>query len=178
VDFEQTLQLAQAGDQRAIGALYRELNPLLRRFFAARARDAADDLAQDTWLSVSESLAGFEGDERGFRSWFFTIAYRRLADHHRRASRLRETTADPDVLVAMAPGVEQDDRASMEAALHDLVDGLSTDQADIVLLRVVVGLDVDQVAEIVGKRPGAVRVAQHRALRQIASRVVPLEAAG
>jgi RNA polymerase sigma-70 factor (ECF subfamily) len=176
-EFETLLHSAKAGDERALGALYRELNPLLRRFFTARAYAAVDDLTQDTWLSVAEGIERFEGDALGFRSWIFTIAYRRLADHHRRSSRRLETAAEPEALLALAPGFEPLDRAAMEEALHALIDGLSVDQADIVLLRIVGGLDVDQVAAIVGKTPGAVRVAQHRALQRLAGRVVPEPAA-
>lgn len=172
-EFETLLASAKAGDQRALDSLYRDLNPLLRKFFSVRASTAVDDLTQDTWLSVAEGIDRFEGDAGGFRSWLFTIAYRRLADHHRRSSRRRETSAEPEMLLALAPYTEQVDHAAMAEALRGLIDGLSDDQADIVMLRIVGGLEVEQVAAIVGKSPGAVRVAQHRALQRLAKGVVP-----
>lgn len=172
-EFETLLRAAKGGNGRALDSLYRDLNPLLRRFFTARASTAVDDLTQDTWLSVAEGLDRFEGDAAGFRSWLFTIAYRRLADHHRRSSRRRETAAEPETLLALAPHIEQVDNAAMAEALQGMIDGLSDDQADIVLLRIVGGLEVEQVAAIVGKSPGAVRVAQHRALQRLAKGVVP-----
>jgi RNA polymerase sigma-70 factor (ECF subfamily) len=172
-EFDVLLASAKAGDHRALDALYRDLNPLLRRFFTARASTAVDDLSQDTWLSVAEGIDRFEGDAPGFRSWLFTIAYRRLADHHRRSSRRRETAAEPEMLLALSPGFEQVDHAAMAEALQGMIDGLSEDQADIVLLRIVGGLEVEQVAAIVGKSPGAVRVAQHRALQRLAKGFVP-----
>lgn len=175
--FAEVLLSAKAGDERALGELYRDLNPRLLRYLAARASEAVDDLAQETWLSAAEGLRSFDGDERGFRSWFFTIAYRRVADHFRASYHRRERSSEPEALLALAGSEDVSDRASMQDAVRMLVDGLTHEQAEVVVLRVVADLAVDQVAEMLGKSPGAVRVVQHRALRRLARQAASTEVA-
>lgn len=176
--FESVLAAAQTGAEWAFGSLYDDYNPRLLRYFAARASGAADDLAADTWLGVASRLGSFEGDEQQFRSWLFTIAHRRLVDHWRQR-------AHDDVALAAGQGIvergcgpgggDPEDLvlgvASAQAAARRIAAVLSPDQAEVVLLRVLGGLDIDQVAEILGKRPGTVRVLQHRALKKLAEEI-------
>jgi RNA polymerase sigma-70 factor, ECF subfamily len=165
--FPAVLDAARLGDRDAISDLYRRFNPSLVRFLEGRTGTGAD-LAQETWIAVFASLAGFDGDEEQFRSWLFTIARRRVVDHWRRVSRQPVTTHAPvEVEAVTAPDSAGDELIAREA-ITDLVRDLSPDQADVVLLRVVGGLNVEEVAEIVGKSPGAIRVIQHRALRRLA----------
>jgi RNA polymerase sigma-70 factor, ECF subfamily len=165
-DFDTVLALAQAGDQRAIGRLYRAYNSSLLRYFAGQAPAAREDLAQEVWLSVASSLASFEGDEDQFRAWLFTIARRRTIDHWRLVRRRPPEVVDEFVDL---PQAEQPDQLAIQAAIAELTAGLTDEQTDVVLLRVVAGLSVEQVAAIVGKSPGAVRVIQHRSLRRLGS---------
>ena len=168
--FDSVLAAAQTGAEWALTELYRELNPALRRFFAAQTRDAADDLAQETWIAAGRTLGAFEGDERAFRAWLFTIARRTLVAHWRAQGRRPSVPVDPATLTAIPDDAGTSRLEAAEAAAA-LIAGLPADQAEVVLLRVVAGLDADEVAEIVGKSPGAVRVMQHRALRRIARRL-------
>ena len=157
--------------------LWRELQPAVLRYFRVAAGEAAEDLAADTWMSVICGLGRFRGDERAFRAWIFTVARHRAIDWRRRAGRrltwvaaeeLAEWPAPDDPVLQVVEG------QSTRAALA-LVAELPPDQAEVVALRVLGGLEVAEVARIVGKRPGAVRVLAHRGLRRLASRV---EAAG
>jgi RNA polymerase sigma-70 factor (ECF subfamily) len=168
-EFPAVLRDAQAGSQDAIARLYRDLNPPLLRFMRVRAGDATEDLAQDTWSSVARQLAGFTGTETSFRAWFFTIAHRRLVDHWRRAARQHDAPMPIEEIESKLGAALPDDALSADAAVQALLAPLTDEQAEIVLLRVVAGLSVDDVAAIVGKRPGAVRVVQHRALRKLAN---------
>jgi RNA polymerase sigma-70 factor (ECF subfamily) len=170
ISFPVVVEAARTGDKQAIERLYRAYNPSLLRFMGARIADHATDVAQETWLSVASSLPNFEGDEARFRSWFFTIAHRRLIDHRRRMGRHLETASDPDRLDAVSSPVDDEHGSLMEASVRALVASLSPVQADVVLLRIIGGLEVDEVARIVGKSPGAVRVMQHRALKALAER--------
>jgi len=169
--FDSVLDAARHGSERDIARLYRDLNPALVRYFGGKAPDAADDLAQDTWMSAADRLATFTGDEPAFRTWIFTIAHRRLVDHWRRSGRQPAVPMDTDTVVNLGSTDEPVDRLSAEAAIRELIDGMTEEQVEIVLLRVVGGMTVEEVAEIVGKRPGAVRVIQHRALRRAAERL-------
>ncbi|HEX6312679.1 MAG TPA: sigma-70 family RNA polymerase sigma factor [Acidimicrobiia bacterium] len=131
----------------------------------------AEDVAAETWLDVTRGLGRFRGDEHGFRAWLFTIARRRRLDTHRTARRRPQETED-DAIIAETPGVGgpaavTEARLSTEAALR-LIGRLPPDQAEVVALRVIADLDVAQVARLVGKRPGTVRVLAHRGLRRLA----------
>ena len=171
-DFEHVLGLAQAGDEGAVARLYRDLNPSVLRFLSAQAGDAAEDLAQETWIAVARGLAAFVGDERAFRGWVFTIARRRVVQLWRTRGRRPSIPLPPEDLAGVA-GVTDDPEAAItaRAAAAALVGGLPPEQAEIVLLRVVGGFDAAEVAEIVGRTAGAVRVLQHRALKRIGARL-------
>jgi RNA polymerase sigma-70 factor (ECF subfamily) len=167
--FPAVLDAARLGDRDAISDLYRRFNPSLVRFLEGRSGTGAD-LAQDTWIAAFGSLESFDGDERQFRSWLFTIARRRTVDHWRRVSRQPATTHAPvQLAAAVAPDTAGEELIAREA-IAELVRHLSPEQADVVLLRVVAGLSVDEVADMIGKSPGAIRVIQHRALRRLAAR--------
>lgn len=170
-EFDAVLLAAQTGADWAIAELYRELNPSLLRFLSAQAPGAGEDLAQEVWLAAAPQLAAFTGDERGLRAWIFTIARRRLIEHWRRAGRRPSVAFGPDELAALAGpstvGAPGDDLVAHEA-VAELIAGLPADQTEILLLRVVAGLDADEVGAIVGKKAGTVRVLQHRALRRLA----------
>ncbi len=87
--FGVTLADAQAGDQEAFAAIFRDIQPSLLRYLQVIAADAADDIAGDTWLQVIAGLARFRGDEQAFRAWLFTIARHRAIDLGRFAARRR-----------------------------------------------------------------------------------------
>ncbi|HEV2310397.1 MAG TPA: RNA polymerase sigma factor [Acidimicrobiia bacterium] len=169
-DFARLLAAARDGDDAGFAALWRELQPPLLRYLTVAAGDAAEDLASETWIRVARDLASFDGDEQGFRSWVFTIARHRLLDWRRHEGR-RRTVARPleqlDRRATTDPAGEAMDRLATDAALA-LIARLPSDQAEVVTLRAVAGLDVAAVARVLGKRPGAVRVLAHRGLHRLA----------
>jgi RNA polymerase sigma-70 factor, ECF subfamily len=172
--FEALLVAARAGDEQAYAVLWRELQPPLLRYLEVVAPEAAEDLASETWLRVVTGLDRFRGDERAFRAWLFTVARHRVIDRWRQVGRGR---VDPVPLEALADRPAPDDPAeetvetiSTRAAVA-LIATLPPEQAEAIMLRVVAGLGVPEVARIMGKRPGAVRVLTHRALRRLADRL-------
>jgi RNA polymerase sigma-70 factor (ECF subfamily) len=165
------LERARDGDEAGFLELWRTLNPQLLRYLAVRGVDQREDVAAETWLQVVRDLPRFIGNSDGFRAWIFTLARHRTIDAARvRAARPVVPVADLSVAGApeTSPSAEDEalTRVSTERALA-LVASLSPDQAELVMLRVVADLDVAVVAEMVGKSPGAVRVAVHRALRSL-----------
>jgi len=184
-NFSEVLLAAQRGDEQGFARLYDEFNSALVRYFAARLPQEAEDLASDTWLQLARSLGRFEGDERGFRSFLFTIAHRRLVDYwrHQRPSdpmdpadlAERGERFAPAMVEHAEPGSLVTEAISAREAVEWIGSVLNRDQADVVLLRLLAGLDVEEVAVILDKRPGTVRVLQHRALRKLA-RELSLEA--
>jgi RNA polymerase sigma-70 factor, ECF subfamily len=174
--FDVTLAAARNGDEAAFTRIFRDVQPALVRYLRVIAPGVADDVAGDTWLHVIEGLAGFRGGEAAFRAWLFTIARHRAVDRGRWRARhptitLEDSGAAERLTVPDAADTALE-RIGMRAALA-MVASLPGDQAEIVMLRVVAGLDVGQVAEITGKSPGAVRVATHRGLRRLASLADP-----
>jgi RNA polymerase sigma-70 factor (ECF subfamily) len=171
-DFDHVLGLAQAGEERAITRIYRDLNPSVLRFLSAQARDAGEDLAQETWMAVAKGLPAFVGNERAFRGWVFTIARRRLVQLWRTEGRRPSIPLAPEDLALLAGAHDSPDTAVIaRAAAAELVASLPQDQAEIILLRVVGGFEAAEVAEIVGRTAVAVRVLQHRALKRIGLRL-------
>ena len=173
-DFPEVLRLAAAGDAAAFARLWRDTQPPLLRYLWVSAGDVAEDVAADVWLDVARRIGSFHGGELEFRGWLFTMARRKMIDRHRyEARRPVSPTADGELLDRPAA----DD--TVAAALEDistetalaLIATLPRDQAEIIVLRVVVGLDASAVARVVGKSPGAVRVAAHRGLRTLRERL-------
>jgi RNA polymerase sigma-70 factor (ECF subfamily) len=171
-DFDHVLSAARDGDEDALADLYRSLYPRFVRYASAVAASSAEDVAADAWLDVARSLGRFRGDESAFRAWAFTIVRRRLLDLRRTWARRRTDPVDPFDLVETGDvgNVEDEAIVSLEAssAIRLITSSLSRDQAEVVLLRVLGDLSVERVAEIMDKRPGAIRVLQHRALRRLA----------
>jgi RNA polymerase sigma-70 factor (ECF subfamily) len=173
--FDDVLLAAQAGAEWAFAVVYRDLNPRLVRYFSARAPSHQEDLAAETWLAAARQLPTFRGDESAFRGWMFTIARRRLVQHWRDTGRRPSRPVAPETLTYLPapddPATEVVGATNAQAAVTAIAELLSPDQADVVLLRVLGGLEVAQVAEILGKRPGTVRVLQHKALRRLAGKL-------
>ena len=168
--FGVTLASAQAGDEAAFTRIFRDVQPALLRYLRVMTPEP-EDVAGETWLQVVAGLAGFRGDEQAFRAWLFTIARHRAIDLGR--WRARRPTAPLDVPAATELLVSPDIadlavEAISARAVVALIATLPPDQAEIIMLRVAAGLDSADVARIVGKTPGAVRVAAHRGLRRLA----------
>ena len=170
-DFDRRLAAAQAGDESSFTELFRSVQPSLLRYLSTVGGALAEDVAAETWLSVVKGLRRFRGDESKWKAWVFTIARARLVDARRRAART-PTPVDTDLVLDGCVATDDvagtvEDMFSTEAALA-LIGQLPEQQAEVILLRYVGGLDVAQTARALGKRPGAVRVASHRALRRLA----------
>jgi RNA polymerase sigma-70 factor, ECF subfamily len=168
--FEDVLLAAQAGDENAFAQLWRSLNPPVVRYLRTLAPSSASDLASETWVQVIRNLSKFSGGEPAFRAWVFTIARNKVLDAARHDRRRPRSSADDAALDRLA---SPDDTAqlamenlSTDAALA-LIASLPRDQAEVIMLRVVAGLDAAAVGVILGKSPGAVRVTAHRGLRRL-----------
>jgi RNA polymerase sigma-70 factor (ECF subfamily) len=164
-DLQQALDAAQDGDPHGFAHLWRALQPALLRYLRVVIGDQADDAASETWLHVIRDLDRFHGDLGAFRGWLFRIARHRALDLRRHHHVVPGTAVDgvaPDTATVAIEGEGTD------WALR-LIAGLPTDQAEAVMLRIVAGLDVNTTAQILGKRPGAIRIATMRGLRRLAT---------
>jgi RNA polymerase sigma factor (sigma-70 family) len=161
---------AQDGDEAAFGVVYRAVQPILLGYVRALVGDDADDVTAGAWHDIVRDLPGFRGDGAAFRGWAAAVARRRALGHLRRfGPRPRATTLD-----AAAPdraAVAREDLSTARALA--MIAALPPDQAEAVLLRVVIGLSGRAAAEVLGKSPGAVRAAAHRGLRRLAEHLAP-----
>ena len=144
------------------------------RYFKVIAPGAAEDLAAETWVAVIRGIGRFRGDEAAFKAWVFTIARHQARDGWRRAAR-KPIQELPETGLAEPPAPDDPaatvlEHASTRAALA-LIATLPAGQAEAIVLRVVAGLEVKQVAGIMDKRPNTVRVLTHRGLRRPAERL-------
>ncbi|WBB63591.1 sigma-70 family RNA polymerase sigma factor [Streptomyces sp. WMMC500] len=173
-DLQPLVHRAQNGDEAAFTALYRRLQPVLLAYLRGVVGDDAEDVAADAWLVIARDLGRFRGDGSSFRGWTVTVARRRALDLLRRERRRPQG-------VLLDEGIHNlpAERAAEEHALESLgtrqvlglISTLPRDQAEAVLLRTVAGMRATDAGAVLGKRPGAVRTAAHRGLRQLAELV-------
>jgi RNA polymerase sigma-70 factor (ECF subfamily) len=173
---ETALARARAGDENGFLMLWTDLNPRLLRYLRVLGCDDVDDVASESWLQAVRDLGRFHGSSSDeFRAWLFTIARHRAIDDARSRVRLRDRLLAPLMTAAQRDRPDAGHSAEDEVLYGlstqqavALVKKLSKDQAEVVALRVIAGLDTEAVALMLGKSPGAVRVTLHRGLKALA----------
>lgn len=178
--FAAVLASAQAGSEEAFSRLWRDVNPALLRYVRVLAPGAGEDIAAETWLRVVRGLGRFRGDEQDWRAWIFTICRHRAIDEGRCRSRRPAASLSELRDEALPSAPDAADLALQAISTRQalaLVARLPAAQAEVIMLRVVAGLDTRAVAELVGRTQGAVRVIAHRGLRQLARILAEAEAA-
>ncbi|MDG9682620.1 RNA polymerase sigma factor [Streptomyces sp. DH18] len=172
---------AQQGDDEGFAIAYRLVQPGLIGYVRGLVGDDAEDVASEAWLEIARDLGRFRGDGAGFRGWTATIARHRALDHLRRQKRRPRTSLLEQDMLELPGGHDTAaavlEKLSTEQAL-ELIGSLPRDQAEAVLLRVVVGLDGPASARVLGKRPGAVRTAAYRGLKRLAGQLTRAGARG
>jgi RNA polymerase sigma-70 factor (ECF subfamily) len=173
LSFDEAVSGLTLGDENAFRIVYRTMHPVLLRYVTALVGISdAEDIASETWAQAFRDLGRFAGTGDGFRGWLATIARNRALDHVR-AQRRRPQSATEEI-PQRSTDLDASDAAiesiSTAEALR-LIAELPIDQAEAVLLRAVMGLDAKSAGKVLGKRPGAVRTAAHRGLRQLAVRL-------
>lgn len=173
---------AQDGEENAFRAVYRAVHPRLLGYVRTLVGDGdAEDVTSEAWLQIARDLDSFTGDADRFRGWAARIARNRALDHIRMRGRRPAIGGDDTELTGWAADCDTAG-AAMESlstgTAMALIAQLPQDQAEAVVLRVVVGLDAKSAAETLGKRPGAVRTAAHRGLKKLAELLGPEAAEG
>lgn len=172
--FADVLRRAQAGSPADLDVLYRRLVRPVAGYLRARGVAEVEDLTSDVFVAVLTGLGRFRGDEAQLRSWVLTIAHRRAVDHWRRSGRRAPTTelTDADGDLPTVPSAEE---GALERIGGDevarLLALLTVEQREVLALRIVADLTVEQVAQVVGRRPGAVKALQRRGLETIRARL-------
>jgi RNA polymerase sigma factor (sigma-70 family) len=174
IEFSQVLARAQDGSPPACQWIYESLAGRVAGYLRVHGSHEPDDLTSEVFLRVFDHLRDFEGEEASFRSWVFTIAHRLLIDEHRRRSRRPETVElSTPVSDAVAGGDAESDAVTAiehQRTIEVLAD-LAPDQREVLTLRIVGDLTVDQIAEVIGKSRGAVKSLQHRGVAALRRRL-------
>lgn len=175
---------AAAGDDDAAGTLLSRLHPLVLRYCRARlgrfgtgSYATADDVAQEVCLAVLTALPRYRDVGRPFTSFVFGIAAHKIADVHRAMA--RDPSLPADVLPELADEAAGPEAAALATAdarlVYSLLETLPSQQRDVVILRVAVGLSAEQAGAALGMSAGAVRVAQHRALVKLRAHLASVQ---
>jgi RNA polymerase sigma-70 factor (ECF subfamily) len=169
------VRAAQRGDERAFSQVFQALHPRLLGYVRTIvAEPDVEDVTSEAWLHITRDLERFHGDADRFRGWTTRIARNRALDHLRARGRRPVDYIDDSLLGELPCGTDTAEEAIAAlgtARTFDLVGRLPKEQAEAVVLRTVLGLDATRAALLLGRRPGAVRVATHRGLRRLAELV-------
>ncbi|MDQ1686339.1 MAG: hypothetical protein QOC82_3076 [Frankiaceae bacterium] len=163
------VEAARRGEAWALTEIWQRFAPAVTGYLRGRGASEPEDLTSDVFLAVFERIRSFRGDEADLRAFVFTVAHHRLVDDLRRRTRRGPTIeydAGADVRVTGSAEDEALD-ALRTRQVHALLDQLSEDQREVLLLRVVADLSLEQTASALGKRVGAVKALQHRALASL-----------
>ncbi|MDQ1699912.1 MAG: hypothetical protein QOG34_1775 [Frankiaceae bacterium] len=163
------IEAARRGEAWALTEIWQRFAPAVTGYLRGRGATEPEDLTSDVFLAVFERIRSFRGDEVDLRAFVFTVAHHRLVDDLRRRTRRGPTIeydAGADVRVTGSAEDEALD-ALRTRQVHALLDQLSEDQREVLLLRVVADLSLEQTASALGKRVGAVKALQHRALASL-----------
>jgi RNA polymerase sigma-70 factor (ECF subfamily) len=168
--FDAVLPAAQRGEAWAFDVLYRHFAPAVTGYLRLQGAEDPDDLTNEVFLGVFRALGTFSGEEPALRSWVFAIAHRRMIDERRGRGRRVSSVPLDDGWDRASKGRGPEDEAigalGMERLLR-LCNRLAPDQRDVLLLRLVSDLSVEQTASALGKRAGAVKSLQRRALESL-----------
>jgi RNA polymerase sigma-70 factor, ECF subfamily len=174
--FGRILAAAQAGGDWAWRDLYGATAPVLTRYLRARGVPEPDDVVGETFIRVVRHIDRFEGDLAAFRTWVFTIGRNVAIDGVRAQARRPIDAASAERIARVGPTGDAEAEAIDELARRHVeatLERLSPDQRDVLLLRILGGLTIAEIAQVVGKREGAVKMLQARgiaALRKEISR--------
>lgn len=174
--FDDVLPAARRGSEDAWAQLYDDLAPVLLGYLRGRGALDPEDLLGETWVQVVRHIDEFRGDERGFRSWVFTIAHRRLIDGRRSQRRRPEDLSPAEDLEPALPAVEAEPEALATLGTEEVVgllDHLTEDQREVLLLRLVGGLRLAEIAEVTGRPRQAVKSLQKRGIEHLRRLVRP-----
>jgi RNA polymerase sigma factor (sigma-70 family) len=164
------LERARQGDAAGWAELYRWLSPQVLGYLRGRGANEPEDVLGEVFVQAVRDLGSFSGSERDLRAWIFRIAHHRLIDEARRGARRPVHPVPAELLASHGESADAETEAMARlgaAEVTRLLGTLSEDQKEVLLLRVVGELTVPEVAQVVGKRPGAVKQLQRRGIARL-----------
>lgn len=172
--FDAVLGAAQLGEAWAYQRLFEWLGRPVAAYLRGAGVEDPDGTANEVFLRVFGGIGRFEGAEGRFRSWVFTIAHNLVIDERRRRGRRRHEVELSDDTGARSPGADDVALIALgDERVRDLLADLPPDQRDVLLLRIVADLSIEETAIALDKKPGAVKSLQHRAVAALRRRLDP-----
>lgn len=168
--FPEVVRAAQLGAEWAWRILYKDLAPAVTGYLRLHNVREPDDLTGEVFVHVVRGLANFRGNEKQFRSWVFVIAHHRIFDESRLRARKPFEPAEDCTIQRLAPAGNSEEealRGLATAEVRRVLEALSDDQRDVMLLRIIGGFTIEETADIVGKRVSSVKALQRRAIASI-----------
>jgi RNA polymerase sigma-70 factor (ECF subfamily) len=164
------VEQAVRGDKRAIGELYNRYVDRIYRYVYSRVRSAAaaEDLTAEVFVKALEALPGYTPTDRPLHAWLYSIARARTIDYWRKQDRRQHVELADNLPAKASPPHELLDLEEQWAMAIDLIAQLTDEQQDVLLLRFVGELGLQEVAQVLGKTLGSVKALQHRALASLA----------
>lgn len=163
-EFEGVLHAAQVGADWAWSRIYDSYAQRLLGYLRSQGAVDPDGLLGDVLLQIARNIHSFEGDESGFRSWIFLVAHNRVLDERRRRGRKPQQ----ELVASHYPATESAEHSAFESMSMDaamaLLDGLTDDQREVIALRFLAELSLEETASIMDKNINAIKQLQHRAI--------------
>ncbi len=171
-EFQPILEAARAGAGWAWSRLHANLSGPVLGYLRSRGAREPEDLLGEVFVQVARNLNAFSGPYPSFRSWIFTVAHHRIIDERRYLQRRPVLPAEISEAALGVGDVESEAMASLSTdGVISLLSTLTSNQRDVLLLRIVAGLAVEDIAWILGKRPGAIKALQRRGLETLRRRI-------
>ena len=164
---EGLIERAQVGDPAAFEDIVRILERPLLGFARAHGAPDPDAVTNEVLLRAFRGIVMFDGAAPQFRAWIYRIARNLIIDEQRAAARRPVSFPVEPARVPEVAELSSEDRLDEIERVTSLLAGIPTDQREVLVLRIVAGLNVAEVADVLGKRPGAVRALQHRGLERL-----------
>jgi len=168
------LKKAQNGDKEAFAELYREHVQAIFRYVYNRVSDKqlAEDLTGDVFTRMLKGLPSYQDQGKPLLAWLYRIAHARVVDHYRRVERRPNESDVESIPISVTPDMDERLlRQQAARALRDAITYLTDDQQQVIVLRFIEGYRIEEVANVMGKKPNAIKALQHRALRSLGSRL-------
>ncbi len=177
-EVEDLVRRAQQGHSEAFGGLYEAYYDKIYRYVMFKTGDSleAEDLTEEVFLRMLESIGSFKWQGYPFTSWLFRIAHNLVIDYYRKSGRQKKTSLDDAMRVVGTDGVDIDRKLDVELSIKEVKEamgGLTRLQQEVLSLRFAGGLSVAETAEAMGKKENAVKALQHAAIKKLRTLLGP-----
>jgi RNA polymerase sigma-70 factor (ECF subfamily) len=170
------IQRAKRGEASAFGLLYDRYQPQIYRFIFLKVsrREEAEDLTHQVFLQALQHIGDYEDVGFPFTSWLYRIARNEVIDHYRTKRRtVSMDDVDPEYFAVLDRAMEDAERRLDARRVTDAVKQLKPEYQDIIIMRFVEELSPKEIAVALQKSEGAVKLLQHRAVKQLQKLLKP-----